>query len=82
MFGKAAVHSSLAAADCHIFCSEKTASTTQNDLTPPGAAAHEETEEDHRQAKIHNKIKAIQLRLLGWYHSRNPRAVISSQQPA
>lgn len=54
----AAVHSSLAAADCHIFCSEKTVSTTQNDLTLPGAAAHAETEEDHRQAKIHNKIKA------------------------
>lgn len=58
MFGKAAVHSSLAAADCHIFCSEKTASTTQNDLTPPGAAVHAETEEDHRHAKIYKKKKS------------------------
>ena len=78
----AAVHLSLAAVDCHIFCSEKTASTTQNDLTPQGAAVHAETEEDHRQAKIHMKKKATQLRQLSWYHSRNPRAVISSQQPA
>lgn len=70
MFGKAAVHLSLAAADCHIFCYEKTTLTTQNDQTPPGAAAHEETEEDHRQAKIHKKKKATQLRQLSWYRSK------------